>query len=235
MPRYRLVTALLGAIFVGLAASTAFAQGSGGQFCVRSYEDTNSNTVFDSESERLVTRGVSVELLDESGIIVGSALLDRSPNASQGIVCFYNLREGSYSVLVSSADYIATTDRLVTKAVQSTSPTIVEFGARRLSNTASTASSTSATLGGGTGPGITPARIILATVSAAVVMVIVLIVGFLVYGLGSRRANPRAVNFRPESVQDYDGMSATQAGFAAPTIPEPPPAADDTNPTGTVS
>jgi hypothetical protein len=235
MRRYLPVSVIAGGILAVFTVSNAFAQGSGGQFCVRSYEDTNSNTVFDSESERLVTRGISVELLDQSGIIVGSALLDRSPNASQGIVCFYNLREGSYSVLVSSADYIATSDRLVTKAVQSTSPTIVEFGARRLSNTASTAGVTQPASGGDSGPGLTPARVIAATVASAVVMVIVLIVGFLVYGIGSRRGNPRPVTFSPDSVQNRDPMGAAQPGFAAPTMPEPPRTLDDTNPTGTSS
>ena len=124
----------IGAIALGLVASPAAAQDDGGQFCVRSYEDTNANGIFDTESERLITRGVSVELLEASGVVISSALLDQSPNASLGLICFYNLSSGEYTVLMSSADYVATTQRLVTESVDSTAPTIIEFGGRRVAN-----------------------------------------------------------------------------------------------------
>ncbi|MEO1439114.1 MAG: SdrD B-like domain-containing protein, partial [Chloroflexota bacterium] len=130
-----LIFGVIGALALMTAPPVA-AQQSLGQFCVRSFEDVNANGLFDTETERLITRGVSVELLNDQGIVVSSALLDRSPTVSNGIICFYELTPGDYSVLVSSADYLATTDRLVQQNVSATVPTIIEFGARRMGSEA---------------------------------------------------------------------------------------------------
>jgi hypothetical protein len=222
-----------------LGAGTAFAQESSGQFCVRSYEDVNANGLFDTETERLITRGVSVELLDSNGVVVGSAMLDKSPNASYGIICFYNLGQGEYSVLISSADYIATTDRLVTQTVNTTAPTIIEFGARRMSSieTAGTANSTSPT------PGTTTNDMMLrmgvSAAGAAVIMVLFMLTGFVVFGLRSRKPQRKPVNFSDESVRTMEPVPPVSAQDTpsspeqayAPPFQEPPISDEDTNPT----
>lgn len=244
--------ALLFGIYVGIfGIYPALAQESSGQFCVRSYEDVNANGLFDTETERLLTRGVSVELLDGSGVIVGSAMLDKSPNASYGIICFYNLGEGEYSVLVSSADYIATTDRLVTQQVTTTAPTIIEFGARRMgsieaagapSSSAPTTSSTDNLL----------MRLGVSAVGAAVMMVLFMLTGFVVYGAsaGRRKPQPKPVSYSDESVRQMEPVPpppsdsapppsdsapppsdpAFEHNYAPPTIEEPPVSDEDTNP-----
>ena len=71
-------------LFLLLISNMALAQ-SGGQLWVRSYEDRNANGVRDT-GEPLLTRGVSVDLVNGDGIVIASALLDNSPNASQGLV-----------------------------------------------------------------------------------------------------------------------------------------------------
>ncbi len=232
---------MVGALLLMVAgALPAAAQESRGQFCVRSYEDVNANGVFDTESERLITRGVGVELIDNTGVVVSSALLDKSPNASSGIICFYNLSEGDYSALMSSADYIATTERLVPQSVSNTAPTIIEFGARRLGSE-SIATPLVTNSGGSL---MSPVRIAAATISAAVIMVVFLLTGFLVYGMRSNRPAAQPVNYSPDSIRQFEPPADTGSMQPVQTIPpqyatpptgqqsivEPPVSDEDTNP-----
>ncbi|MBI5670628.1 MAG: hypothetical protein HZC41_21765 [Chloroflexi bacterium] len=136
----RLVFALM--VLVSLYGMVA-AQ-SGGQLCVRSFEDRNGNGTLDP-GEPLLTRGVGVNLLDSSGVTIASSLLDTSPTAAQGVVCFQFLPAGQYSVVMTSADYTATTpDTITTTISDSGLPTVVEFGARLAATPTSAASPTGA-------------------------------------------------------------------------------------------
>lgn len=115
-------------LLVGILANVALAQ-SGGQLWVRSYEDRNGNGVRDA-GEPLLTRGVSVDLLNADGIVIASALLSESPNAAQGLVGFQMLDPGQYSVRVSSPDYDATAGNEFTTTVNDSGvPPVIEFGA----------------------------------------------------------------------------------------------------------
>ncbi|MEM6281202.1 MAG: SdrD B-like domain-containing protein [Chloroflexota bacterium] len=231
----RIRTLIAGVVGVALLiAAPALAQESLGQFCVRSFEDVNANGLFDTETERLITRGVSVELLNEQGVVVSSALLDRSPTVSNGIICFYELTPGDYSVLVSSADYLATTDRLVQQSVSATLPTIVEFGARRVGSDA-----VAVPLDTGTGSllgEVTLVRVAAAAVGAAILMVVFLLTGFVIFGMRSRRATapPAPVQFSPQSVRSMEPMEPAQNYAPPPVIQEPPVSDEDTNPNRTV-
>ncbi len=175
-----------------LGGGNALAQ-SGGQFCVRGYQDTNGNGVLDAESEPLLTRGVGVELLDADNVVIASALLDRSPNATNGVVCFQNLPDGTYSVLMSSADFTATTPRLVERNVSTSGlPVVIEFGAQRVS-------SGTVALPAGGGPR-TPEQqqtfvfqLALSTVGTVLVVVVMLIIGMFIYILRLRNISPRPV------------------------------------------
>lgn len=122
----RLMFALI--FLMGISGTTA-AQ-SGGQLCVRSFEDRNGSGTLDA-GEPLLTRGVGVNLLDSSGVTIASSLLDTSPTAAQGVVCFQFLPAGQYSVVMTSADYTATTPDTITTTISDGGlPTVVEFGAR---------------------------------------------------------------------------------------------------------
>lgn len=123
---------------LGVLAATALgasAQGDAngsGQFWVRLFEDRNGNGVKDT-NEPLLTRGAVVTLSNASGVIIGSAVLDDSPNAAQGLIGFQFLQPGSYTISVSAAEYDPTTEATFTREIVSGAiPTVVEFGAERI-------------------------------------------------------------------------------------------------------
>jgi hypothetical protein len=119
-------------LIITLIVSGAAMAQTGGQFCLRAYEDRNGNSEFDS-GEPFITRGVSANLLNAENIIVASALMDDSPNAAQGVICFQFLTPGQYSLTVTSADFTATTPDTFTASIgEGTLPTVVEFGAQRM-------------------------------------------------------------------------------------------------------
>lgn len=120
---------------VALTASLAFAQAGGdGQFCVRAYEDRNANGQRDGEP--FLNGGLSANLLDSDDIIIASAILDDSPTANQGIICFEGLSPAQYTVIVASAEFRATTPDTLTANVQNGDiPAVLEFGAQRVSST----------------------------------------------------------------------------------------------------
>lgn len=123
------------------------AQG-GGQLCVRAFEDRNGSGVLDA-GEPLLTWGISVSLLDVEGVTVASALMDTSPTATQGVICFQGLVAGQYTAAITSADFTATTpDMITTTVAEDGLPTIVEYGGRIpvAATSIPAASSSSATL-----------------------------------------------------------------------------------------
>lgn len=110
--------------------ATARAQ-AGGQLCVRAFEDRNANGVLDA-GEPLLTAGISVNLLNAQNVTIASALLDQSPTAAQGVVCFQNLPAGQYTLDLSSADLKPTTPASITTTIADGGlPTVVEFGGQR--------------------------------------------------------------------------------------------------------
>lgn len=124
------VTAILLTFLLGLS-SVVQAQ-TGGQFCVRAFEDRNGNGSIDA-GEPLLTGGISADLLNAENVVVGSALLSESPNRAQGVICFQFLAPGQYSLIITSANYSPTTPNTVTASIVAGSqPTVVEFGGQRL-------------------------------------------------------------------------------------------------------
>ena len=169
-------------------SGTAAAQQSGGQLCVRSFEDRNGNGKLDA-GEPLLTRGVSVNLLDAGGITVASALLDQSPTAAQGVVCFQFLEAGQYSVVVTSADFNATTPATVTTTIESGGlPTVVEFGGQRagaptLAPTGSGASAAQTSEG-------ELVRLVVSVIGTIIVIAGMVFLGIIVYALAFRGRRP---------------------------------------------
>ena len=66
-----------------LLTATGVSAQTGGQFCVRSFEDRNGNSTLDP-GEPLLTSGISANLLNAESVIVASALLADSPTAAPG-------------------------------------------------------------------------------------------------------------------------------------------------------
>ncbi|RMG78344.1 MAG: hypothetical protein D6712_21615 [Chloroflexi bacterium] len=123
-------TALLLTIGLLLGVQAVQAQ-DGGQFCVQTFEDRNANGIRDP-GEPPFTRGITADLADANGVIVASKLLDDSPTATSGFICFQYLTNGNYTVTVRSAEHEATTATSETRAITPTSIEVFEYGAQRL-------------------------------------------------------------------------------------------------------
>lgn len=107
----------------------ALAQG-GTLLWVRFYEDANENAALDA-NEALITSGVAVQLLNQDGVVVASALLDDVPTASQGLIGFQDIAPGDYTVLVTSAGYDPTGDAEFARTILAGGvPVLVEYGAK---------------------------------------------------------------------------------------------------------
>jgi hypothetical protein len=129
MTRFKILSTIL---LLALFAGSATAQTSGGQICVRSFEDRNGNSSQDA-NEPSITRGISATLADVEGVIVQSALLEDSQLFSQGTLCFQNLSAGQYTVNVASADYEpVTTTSFVTSVSETGVPVRFDFGAKAI-------------------------------------------------------------------------------------------------------
>jgi hypothetical protein len=167
--------------------SVASAQGNG-QFCVRVYEDLNSNGQRDA-GEDLLAHSVGAELHEVSGVVVASAILDTSPTNAQGLICFQNLPAGQYTVIVTSAEYMATGLNNMTAVIgDSTLPAVFEYGGRRM--------------GAAVQPELaqTPApddrtdelvRLAIAAGGGLFTMMVVAFIGFVIYLLVLRQPAPR--------------------------------------------
>ncbi len=169
-----------------LALAGPVAAQTGGQFCVRAYEDRNANQQLDP-GEPFITRDIAAALIDAGGIVIASALMDDSPTAAQGVICFQFLPAGQYSMQITSAVYVPTTPDTVTAAIgEGTLPTVVEYGARRADTLAAAAAPTAAADAAFTLPASGPLRIGLALLGALLVMALLAALGVLVYLLALR-------------------------------------------------
>lgn len=181
---------LLGLVAALLMAVTAAAQSSG-QVYIRAFEDRNGNGVRD-EGEFVLTRGIAVNLLNQDGVVVASALLDDSPNAANGLVGFLQMRAGDYTIEVTSAEYTPTTDSTFTVTVSDTGlPPVLEYGAQLSLDSALPTTDAEA---------VTPLttredqiiQVALASGGALTVMCGMVFLGLLIYLLTLRRAMNRA-------------------------------------------
>ncbi|MFZ4826698.1 MAG: SdrD B-like domain-containing protein [Phototrophicaceae bacterium] len=239
MKRTLLVSLLVAMLIV---ASVVLAQ-TGGQFCVRSFEDRNANGVIDAD-ESVLTRGVAVDLLNQYNIVIASALLDNSPNATDGIICFQQLPSGQYSVLVTSADYQPTTPSLVSRDITDSGfPTVVNFGGQQALTVATpTASQPSASWMDTLIPNLSAMnaeqqrsfvlRLGLSLLCGVVSVVFMVLFGFIIYWVSMRQRQPRAVQFNPASAQPIDPGSVEVNAMQTQTYPiidEPAFQDEDTN------
>jgi hypothetical protein len=177
-------------LLVMLLFGTAAAQNDGGQFWVRMYEDRNGNGVRDA-GEPLLTSGAAVSLINSQAVVIASALLDESPNSAQGLIGFQYLVPGEYTVVVTSAEYDATTETSFTRIIESdATPTVVEFGGQQFELTSSATSSTPRGLFGlpiYLGEPSQVARVALSLLGALVVAGAMTVLGLFVYSLIIRK------------------------------------------------
>jgi hypothetical protein len=175
---------MLGMIVLCLVgALPAAAQTTGGQFCVRAFEDTNADGIWQRElNEGLLTRDLAISLLDAQGVAVASGLLAESPTAEQGVLCFTLLPAGQYTAVMTSPDLTATTPNTVTAAVNANGePVIVEYGAQRAALLPNPVSATPVL------PQNDLLRWAISGAGAFAVMIGMVILGLLIYMFGLRR------------------------------------------------
>ena len=194
-----------------LIALPVLAQDTGGQFWVQAFEDRNGNGQHDP-GEPFLTSGVSVNLLNSSGVVMASGSLDNAPYASQGYIGFLYLAPGKYSAAITSADLTATTpDHVDVTITQGAAPVKVMFGAERAGAVETTAASNAA-------PSIfntQVARLAISGFGALIVVGVMVFLGLLVYVLVLRRRAPRDVkrtttgSMRPVRVDQTAEMRRT--------------------------
>jgi len=80
------------------------AQAGGGQACLQAYADANGNQQRDT-GEAPISHSVAASLHDARGLTIQAALLESSPYAVEGLLCFQALEAGQYELRVSSAAY----------------------------------------------------------------------------------------------------------------------------------
>ncbi|MBZ0303310.1 MAG: hypothetical protein K8J31_26445 [Anaerolineae bacterium] len=196
------------ALFLFVRAASAQ---TGGQFCVRAFEDRNGSSTLDA-GEPLLTSGVSADLLNAENVIVGSALLSESPTAAQGVICFQFLAPGQYTLILTSPDFAATTPNTVTASIsEGTLPTVVEFGGQRLDLAPASESGTQADnpLAGFTDltsleRNVLP-RVVLAFLGSLLVIAGMIVLGSLIYLLFLRRPQTLEPAYYPPASPSTSG------------------------------
>lgn len=157
-----------------------------GQICVMSYEDRNGNGKFD-DNEPPVTQGIGVNLQSALGITVATKLLEASTYTVPGLVCLGDLPRGEYQVLLTSAQYRATTDVAFSAVVApGSAPVRLDFGvtplpvARAEDAEAQTSQLTDEQLQGLRSIG-------LGLIASMLISLVMLLIGWLIYMLVFRR------------------------------------------------
>jgi hypothetical protein len=129
-------------------------------------------------------------LQNSEGIVIASALLDDSPLAASGVVCFQFLPAGQYTVSVTSADYTATTqDSITTNVSESGVPPVLDFGAR-LAAVPTAVPAPSTNIEGVELDQAELVRIIISALAALAVVAGMIVLGLLIWLLALRNRQP---------------------------------------------
>jgi hypothetical protein len=189
-------------LLVALISGLALAQTSGGQVCVRVFEDRNADGLRDA-NEPFLTRGISASLADIDTVIIQSLLLEDSPRAAQGIICFAGLTAGQYTVTMTSADFTFTTpETYVTSVTETDIPTPYDFGTQPILTTVAPSSADSSTLTESEQRTLI-SKLFLSGLGAIVALAVMTLIGAILYFLFFRL--PPA----PQATGQYPAVRAT--------------------------
>lgn len=203
-----------------LMSGAALSQQSGGQVCVRAFEDRNANSLQDG-GEPPITRGISATLANSENIIIDTRLMEDAPTAAQGTLCFQRLDPGQYTVRVLSADYTATTETAFVSAVSATGiPQVFDYGGQVLAAAAPTSEAT--------GPDFTLTpdeqrrlvlRLLVSGVGAVVVMGFMIVVGAFIFFLYLRRRP--TTRYAPTGTGQYPAIAPRQTETGRYAVVQP--------------
>lgn len=120
-------------LLIWLALACSLAQGQArGQICIRAFADENVNGLRNA-AEAPITRGIAASLLNEASVTIRTGLLDESPFAADGLLCFGDLLAGRYQVIISGSAYVATGAMSAEMMLEpGEPPPVFDFGARPL-------------------------------------------------------------------------------------------------------
>ena len=103
-----------------------------GQVCAQSFEDRDGDGTRGPD-ERSIAHGVSASLRNQAGLTIATRLLEDSPFAAEGILCFDDLPAGDYQINLRSAEFTSTTAAVFSASVSpGAAPALVEFGLQPL-------------------------------------------------------------------------------------------------------
>ncbi len=199
MFRRLLTVVILVVVVITTMTMTIHAQ-SDAQFCVRAFEDRNGNGERDP-GEPLLTRGLAANLVDSSGVIIQTALLDNSPTGAQGVICFEGLANQQYTLEITSADYIATTMDNMTVNITTdaqTRTTVFEYGGQRVDVSASAVGETAAEID----QEAAIERLLFSSLGALAAMLGSLVIGLILYLVFLRGRARRAALAPPPGYYD---------------------------------
>ncbi len=125
-----LIALQLALALAGLAQDT-------GQICAQSFEDRDADGLRDPD-EWAIRHGIGASLQNSAGVTIASRLLEDSPFAADGLLCFDQLLAGDYQLSLRSSEFTSTTAAAFAASVQpGAAPMLVEFGAQPLVTAAS--------------------------------------------------------------------------------------------------
>ncbi len=200
---------MLALLLIMLISSLAQAQTTGGQVCVRVFEDRNGDGLRDA-NEPFLTRGVSAGLADIDNMIIQSLLLDDSPRKAQGIICFAGLAAGQYTVTMTSADFTFTTpETYVTSVTETDIPTPYDFGTQPILTTVAPAADDSSTLTEAEQRSLI-SKLFLSGLGAIVALALMTLIGAILYFLFFRLPPV------PQATGQYPAVRATGQYGAVP-------------------
>lgn len=103
-----------------------------GQVCVQSFDDRDGDGARDAD-EGAIAHGVGASLQNPDGLTIAARLLEDSPFATDGLLCFDDLLAGDYQLRLSSAEFRFTTSAsFATTVAPGRAPPLYELGLKPL-------------------------------------------------------------------------------------------------------
>ena len=99
-----------------------------GQVCVQCFDDRDGDGLRAAD-EGSVAHGIGAALMNLAGVTIQSKLLEDSPFAADGLLCFDDLPAGDYHISLSSAEFASASATVFAASVApGKPPTVIEFG-----------------------------------------------------------------------------------------------------------
>lgn len=215
--KYRVLFICLVAL---MSQVTLLGQGATGEFCVEAFEDRDGNGVHDA-GEPFLTRGLSAQLSDANGIVIQTALIDNSPTAGRGLICF-QAPPAQYTLSITSSEFVATTTSNLTVNLAENDRLLLEYGGQR----AQVAPAESANVDSDTADSDELRdRALIAGAGALIAMFITLLIGLFLYFIflrGRGRRQPQYAYNAPPDDYRYRPPSQTRTGTGTNPMVRPP-------------